>query len=235
MSSCGPRWRRTRRGVSAGAEELGRQIQQAQRTLGAPVGEMVVAGAGRDVIVDADAPTVPGGAAARRRAPTGRSRRRRLVEGAAFARSARPGAPPPDAGHPAGSTRPCSAAPWPAACSAGTGRSPAADPRRRVRFASRPSTRRGPSPAGRNHGALYGAIAAAVVVVLGIIGVVAFTGGDDATNPRSPRPPRSRTTPEDTPTDEPAPTPTAERRRRRSRRPNPRCPRPSHRHPRRVP
>jgi serine/threonine-protein kinase PknK len=42
------------------AEELGRQIQQVQRILGAPVGEMVVAGSARDAVVDPDIPTVVG-------------------------------------------------------------------------------------------------------------------------------------------------------------------------------
>jgi hypothetical protein len=55
---------------------------------------------------------------------------------------------------------------------------------------------------------LYGAVAAALAVILGVVGVVAFSGGDDADEPLATATPEATAEPPNTPTDEPEPTPT---------------------------
>ncbi len=164
------------------AEELGRQIQQAQRTLGAPVGEMVVAGTARDAVIDADTPTIAGAAP-----PLGASDGPSAGEGPQWWT--------PPAGVPI----------------AGAGAAAGPPPTPSAPFAAAPPPP-APAPAegtGPNR-VVLGAIAAAVVAVLGIVGVVAFTGGDDPDDEVTTATPEATTPADPTPAEEPAPTPTTE-------------------------
>lgn len=175
------------------AEELGRQIQQAQRTLGAPVGEMVVAGVARDAVVDADIPTVRDLPGVPPVPP---------VVGVPPIGSTTP--PPPPGPPPAG---PGASVPAPRD---GTGTTP--PPPAAAAFGAVPTPPEAPTPAGaggRDNRVLYGAVAAAVIAVLGVVGVLAFTGGDPD-EPVTTATPEASAEPDVTPTEEPAPTATPE-------------------------
>lgn len=182
------------------AEELGRQIQQAQRVLGAPVGEMVVAGVARDAVVDADLPTVRATNPPEPTPPIVPGSPVPPVPGLPPIASAAP--PPPPGPPPAPLSGPTPPPPPP------PGATPPA-----AAFGAGPTSLDPPAPAGsgrRDNRVVYGAVAAALVVVLGAVGFLAFAGGEDADEPLATATPEATAAPEATPIDEPAPTPTVE-------------------------